>query len=638
MKHDGSLKHLGIKSDMDAAHRVQKRKCIEKIKELGEIVTNSISRSRDKCTALGYCVRTNVVYRAQSCSWSTKDYDDVDRAFLSVARKTTLNMNGFPGRLLTSERRHGGLGIISISAAAHERKRKSLLELINKRGAEGLAAQGLLVSALRSAGQGGFGASSCHLRESLNEGGLLNSLVSRLKTVGLRIRVGANMEEAPVHAAPETSHEDREDLNRSGIVTTAELQENGLINARVGQCWLNGQRIIEILAFGDGTVEFMEWIAIPGMRIGPGCIVYVSARDDYQGYPTGMGGRNSMGKEVFVDSVTALVELSLDWIGTEEHLSVTMSRVFRSRVNKPKFETYTCPDSTESWARWPGGVFLHIYTDGSHAEERSLTQFMLGNKNSKNGGAIVLSDGHSWVHRIYVEIDVEVAHAFHVELICILIANEMAMAQGSKIIIHSDCKSAIDVGNGSPCPSFSNTINGWKRGSQVELMKVKAHPELHKCYEDWCWDDIGIWTADRVASSNMQCDGRVSAAKWLKRIGKRSLVVIEEEDGTPYIGNISERYSFQNISRYWKERDSWRAKDDLPAKWAGTNIALAFSLLKRNGGLEDHSTMLRLAAGKRWDHSRHRGNVCKACQGEFSGLRHPLLQCGNLALGEARKL
>ncbi len=135
---------------------------------------------------------------------------------------------------------------------------------------------------------------------------------------------------------------------------------------------------------------------------------------------------------------------------------------------------------------------MHIYTDGSHTEDRTLPQFLLGEKISKNGGAIILSDGQSWVHRIFIDIDVEVAHAFEVELICILIANEMAVSLGKKVVIHSDCQAAIDVGNGSPCPSFANTINGWTKGNQVDLMKVKAHPELYKAQEDWNWDDISI--------------------------------------------------------------------------------------------------------------------------------------------------
>ena len=44
-----------------------------------------------------------------------------------------------------------------------------------------------------------------------------------------------------------------------------------------------------------------------------------------------------------------------------------------------------------------------IYTDGSHAMDKTL--------------------GHSWIHRIFVRVDVKVKKAFDVELICILIAN-----------------------------------------------------------------------------------------------------------------------------------------------------------------------------------------------------------------------
>ena len=67
-------------------------------------------------------------------------------------------------------------------------------------------------------------------------------------------------------------------------------------------------------------------------------------------------------------------------------------------------------------------------------------------------------------------------------------------------------------------------------------------------------------------------------------------------------------------------------------------MAMAFDLLKRNGSLEDHATMLRLAAGKRWEFSRHNKIVCKACQGDFRGLRHPLLKCNNLHMIKSRKL
>ena len=171
VRNDGSLKHLGVKSDMDTHHNIQKAECKETISGLGKTITGAISRSRDKCTAIGYCVRTNVGYRAQHCSWSLKEFEEVDSTFLSLVKKATLNMNSFPGRLLTSSKKDGGLGIISISDAAHERKRKVLLQLVNKGGADGIAIQGLLGRAMRTAGHGGQGSSGKHVWESLDDSG-----------------------------------------------------------------------------------------------------------------------------------------------------------------------------------------------------------------------------------------------------------------------------------------------------------------------------------------------------------------------------------------------------------------------------------------------------------------------------------
>ena len=118
MLEDGTLKYLGLKSDMDSSHNIQKSDCIKTIKSLGETIMGAIARSRDRCCAIGYCVRTNVGYRAQHSAWSPKDYSEVDGTFLALVKKATLNMNSFPSRMLTSRRKHGGLGIISISEPA----------------------------------------------------------------------------------------------------------------------------------------------------------------------------------------------------------------------------------------------------------------------------------------------------------------------------------------------------------------------------------------------------------------------------------------------------------------------------------------------------------------------------------------
>ena len=71
----------------------------------------------------------------------------------------------------------------------------------------------------------------------------------------------------------------------------------------------------------------------------------------------------------------------------------------------------------------------------------------------------------------------EVKKAFQVELICILIANAIAVAQGGRVTIHSDCQAAIDVANGTWSMDFRNTINDWTKGRDVVVQKVRAHPE-----------------------------------------------------------------------------------------------------------------------------------------------------------------
>ena len=48
---------------------------------------------------------------------------------------------------------------------------------------------------------------------------------------------------------------------------------------------------------------------------------------------------------------------------------------------------------------------------------------------------MILSDGKGWFHKIFVKIDLAVEDAGQVELICLLIANEMAKAQGSGVEI-----------------------------------------------------------------------------------------------------------------------------------------------------------------------------------------------------------
>jgi hypothetical protein len=338
---------------MDANHNIQKHDCIKNIKALGETIMGAISRSRDKCCAIGYCVRTNIGYRAQYCSWSLKDYAEVDGLFLSLVKKATLNMRSFPSRLLTSNRKHGGLGIISISDAAHERKRKMLLQLVNKKGADGIAAQGLLVSALRSSGQGGAGLTGRHLWPTLEKGGIVDSLASTLKEIGLKLRVGDCSKGAPLMASRhENDIEERASLNARGMALQSELYEGETTILRIGQVWLIENRIFEILAFKYDRIEFMEWEGINRSRqMGPGRIIYVSPRDDYQGYPTGAGGRNSISRDEFVDKATHLIELSEDWLEKVDNKEALLSTIIQLRKISIGSPLPPPDDVDPNWAR-----------------------------------------------------------------------------------------------------------------------------------------------------------------------------------------------------------------------------------------------------------------------------------------------
>ena len=60
---------------------------------------------------------------------------------------------------------------------------------------------------------------------------------------------------------------------------------------RVGQVWHVGDRLLEILAFRDDQIEYMEWEFLEERGPWFGSILYVSAKYDYFQYPTKTGGR-----------------------------------------------------------------------------------------------------------------------------------------------------------------------------------------------------------------------------------------------------------------------------------------------------------------------------------------------------------
>ena len=127
--------------------------------------------------------------------------------------------------------------------------------------------------------------------------------------------------------------------------------------------------------------------------------------------PMGMGGNVLIDREYLLDYATHIIELSVDEV-TEGGEGELISKIVARRGKMARDRLVKLPSYlTREWAMWGGEHFSHIYTDGSYKEESSWGEMLLGTPRREAGGAVVLSDGHSWYHHIFVNIDVEVTDA-----------------------------------------------------------------------------------------------------------------------------------------------------------------------------------------------------------------------------------
>jgi len=563
-----------------------------------------------------------------------EEYEKLDKKYVGLVKKVAKLIKGFPTKLILADRKDGGLGVTSTLTAAMERKRKMMIEMVHRGGAVGIAMEGQISRLMRDAGQGGLGPCKRHLWTSLGTLATgLSSLVRFLKSIGLRIRVGYGEEDGwELACKMEQDVDKRTEMNRRGIVLESELHEGGNIPIRIGQCWEVEGRAIEILGFRGGDIEIMEWECGILVEVGKKMKVLEENR------PKGIGGSTLMDRQRFVTGATHLVELGLDEVTEGGEGDLVCTTVARRR-NKAIERRVKIPGYlSKEWAMWGGGIFTHIYTDGSYKEEADWGEYLLGDVRRQAGGAVILSDGKSWYHRIFVEIDMEVSDAGQVEVICLLLACEMAKAQGNEVIIGSDCENALKVVNGGDSEAFSHILGGWKKWDGITTKKIAAHPERFKPWQTWDDDDMGIYIADRVAGEFYKADRTVSAKEWMMRVAAQSKVSIELEDGTPFIGSISRRVSQETMKQYFMERDGYRELEgEFEPRWEGANMSKASTLLKRNGGFEDRVTMVKLAAGKRWDVSRHNKERCVLCQEEFSDQRHAMMDCIALEVHNARE-
>ena len=118
-----------------------------------------------------------------------------------------------------------------------------------------------------------------------------------------------------------------------------------------------------------------------------------------------------MNRSTFLNEASHLLELSVDKIteGGEGELTCKVTakrenRVIERRVTIPAY-------LRKEWAMIEGSEFTHIYTDGSYKEEATWEEQLLGTVKEQAGGAIILSDGASWIYKISVSIDIEVEDA-----------------------------------------------------------------------------------------------------------------------------------------------------------------------------------------------------------------------------------
>ncbi len=111
--------------------------------------------------------------------------------------------------------------------------------------------------------------------------------------------------------------EDRVKMNRRGIVLREEGEGGeigGEIPARVGSCWRKGKKVNKIVGFNDRGVEVIKW---EGKKIEVGKRVKLSRTNNYEGYTTLMGSRETMQlDEIGIEGM--MVELGRDSVSGKE--------------------------------------------------------------------------------------------------------------------------------------------------------------------------------------------------------------------------------------------------------------------------------------------------------------------------------
>ena len=358
-----------------------------------------------------------------------------------------------------------------------------------------------------------------------------------------------------------------------------------------------------------------------------------------------MGSRKVIRRDT-IGEEGMLVELSKDSVrGREMTCSIaamrkrTLDKGVEIRVrggnnNKDRVDINQLEGEDElGWMKWKGKKITRMYTDGSYKEEKTLKTMLLGGHKVIAGGGIVVA-GEGWYSPLRVLMDVEVDSAFPVETITLLVSCLIAEGEG-KIKIGSDCKGAMAAVN-KKNKNFNRVLQNYKPSDNIEIHKVKAHPERREGV--WEEDEEGIWLADKIAGGEGGIIGTIKATSALNYLGSLGAVAIVDNNNVPYIGNIMKRCSKMRRDKYFIRRDKYREDKGRAGIWEGSSLHNSYKMLGKTGSMEDNTAVNRIAAGKRWKMSRHNLEVCHACGEDSRSTHHALRKCKEKGVVEARKI
>jgi hypothetical protein len=181
------MTHLGVIWNMDTNSNKQFEVLKETLECLGARILRHKGRVGDKLLALEYCLRANIVYRMQFCTWGLERFAELDKAYTNIVKKIYRNMKSYPAIPLWMLAADGGLGLQSLIDFTHKSKLRMLLRNIDKNDDTGKAFQGLVARAIRDAGSGGNTRQTIGTR--LTGPNWMTSLIEWLAKMGLYIEV-----------------------------------------------------------------------------------------------------------------------------------------------------------------------------------------------------------------------------------------------------------------------------------------------------------------------------------------------------------------------------------------------------------------------------------------------------------------